>query len=53
MQHPEYLFAFVIVFFAAFLGIIGICRWAFRINDIVKRLDLIIGHLAENKAGQP
>jgi len=45
MQHPEYLFAFFILFFAAFLGIIAICRWAFRINNIVDRLDLIIKNL--------
>jgi predicted tellurium resistance membrane protein TerC len=41
----------VLVVFIFFLIGIAIMRWAFRINDIVKRLDTIVERLGQNKAG--
>lgn len=45
------MFIWLFVMFIAFLIGIAIMRWAFRINDIVKRLDMILERLGQNKTG--
>ena len=39
------LFAFLLITGAAFAVFVALIRWALRVNDIVQRLDKIVGIL--------
>lgn len=45
-------FALLFIIFLFFIILVALSRWIFRINDIIKRLDKILGALtAANKGG--